>query len=193
MSDPVEPLIVDLLEWIGRAPRPYAELIEAWRGGDETAAAQLVQRHADPLARYLAAAGALDDVDDLVQETFFRAFRRIAGFRGGASFRTWVIAIGANALKDARRRVRRRPELPLETDEIPDARGDQHGELVGKELEARLEKCVTRLPRMQRDVFLLRAQQEMEYEDIAKALGTTVGAARVHYHHALKRLKERLE
>jgi RNA polymerase sigma-70 factor (ECF subfamily) len=46
---------------------------------------------------------------------------------------------------------------------------------------------------MQRDVFLLRAQQGMEYEDIAVALGTTVGAARVHYHHAVKRLKKAVE
>jgi DNA-directed RNA polymerase specialized sigma24 family protein len=46
---------------------------------------------------------------------------------------------------------------------------------------------------MQRDVFLLRAQQGLEYEDIALALGTTVGAARVHYHHAAKRLKKAVE
>lgn len=170
-----------------------AELIEAWRGGDETAAAELVHRHAQAVARYLAAAGAGDDVEDLVQETFFRAFRKIAGFRGGASFRTWVIAIGSNALKDTRRRFRRRPVVPLETDEIPDERGDPHADLVGKDLETRLGQCVTQLPPMQRDVFLLRAQQGMEYEDIAGALGTTVGAARVHYHHALKRLKDWLQ
>jgi RNA polymerase sigma-70 factor (ECF subfamily) len=46
------------------------------------------------------------------------------------------------------------------------------------------------LPRLQREVFLLRAQQGMEYDDIAAALDTTPGAARVHYHHAVKRLKE---
>jgi len=46
------------------------------------------------------------------------------------------------------------------------------------------------LPRLQREVFLLRAQQGLEYEEIAAALATTPGAARVHYHHAVKRLKE---
>jgi RNA polymerase sigma-70 factor (ECF subfamily) len=46
------------------------------------------------------------------------------------------------------------------------------------------------LTRLQRDVFLLRAQQGCEYEEIAAALATTPGAARVHYHHAVKRLKE---
>jgi RNA polymerase sigma-70 factor (ECF subfamily) len=57
----------------------------------------------------------------------------------------------------------------------------------------RLEAGLARLPRLQREVFLLRAQQGLEYEDIAAALGTTPGAARVHYHHAVKRLKEFLE
>ena len=167
-----------------------ASLIEAWRRGDEAAAAELVKRHAYAVARYLSAAGARDDVEDLVQETFFRAFRSIDGYRGGASFRTWVIAIGSNALKDAHRRFRRRPVVPLEGEEIPDAHSDPHADLLGRELEDRVQSCVQQLPRMQRDVFLLRAQQGMKYEDIAAALDTTEGAARVHYHHALKRLKE---
>lgn len=174
-------------------PPSDADLIAAWRRGDETAATQLVKRHAHALARYLSAAGAGSDVDDLVQETFFRAFRGIDGYKGGAGFRTWVIAIGSNALKDAHRRQRRRPAVPLESDDIPDERADPHAELLGRDLEERVRGCVQRLPRMQRDVFLLRAQQGMEYDDIAAALDTTVGAARVHYHHALRRLREWLE
>src|SRR5437773_1117256 len=55
-----------------------------------------------------------------------------------------------------------------------------------------LEADVEQLPRMQREVFLLRAQQGFEYEEIAAALGTTPGAARVHYHHAARRLKEHM-
>jgi RNA polymerase sigma-70 factor (ECF subfamily) len=166
-----------------------AELIAAWRRGDEASAAELVRRHARALARFLSASGAGDEVDDLVQETFFRAFRNIDGFRGGASFRTWVMAIGSNALKDLRRRLRRRPVVALDDRDIPD-RADPHAEVVTGELERRLEGAIGRLPPMQRNVFLLRAQQGLEYEDIAEALGTTVGAARVHYHHAVRRLKK---
>jgi len=165
-----------------------AELIEAWRRGDEAAAAELVRRHARAVARYLSAAGAGDEVEDLVQETFYRAFRKIDGFRGGASFRTWVMAIGSNALKDRRRSHRRRPVVPLEDREIAGS-ADPHQELVTRELAARLQAEIAELPRMQRDVFLLRAQQGLEYEEIASTLGTTVGAARVHYHHAVQRLK----
>ena len=170
-----------------------AALIEAWRQGDESAAAELVRRHARPVARFLAAAGAGDDVEDLVQETFFRAFNRIETFRGGASFRTWVMTIGSNQLKDLRRRERRRPVIPLETDQIPDEHRDPHRLMLGRDMEATLAEGVKGLPRMQRDVFLLRAQQGLEYEHIATALGTTVGAARVHYHQATKRLKALLE
>ena len=53
-----------------------------------------------------------------------------------------------------------------------------------------MREGLARLPSLQREVFLLRVQQGSAYEEIAAALGTTPGAARVHYHHAVKRLKE---
>jgi RNA polymerase sigma-70 factor (ECF subfamily) len=64
---------------------------------------------------------------------------------------------------------------------------------VAGETEGRLAVGLTRLPRMQREVFLLRAQQGLEYAEIAVALETSAGAARVHYHHAVRRLKELLQ
>lgn len=170
-----------------------ADLIRAWRRGEEPAAAELVRRHGRALARYLSAAGGGEDVDDLVQETFFRAFRRIDGFRGTASFRTWLVAIGSNALRDLRRQHVRRPVVVLEDSDVRDERSDPHDATVARDLERLLEEAVRQLPEMQRDVFLLRAQQGMEYDEIADALETSVGAARVHYHHAVKRLKKALE
>ena len=131
--------------------------------------------------------------EDLVQETFLRAFRRIETFKGASSFRTWLMTIGSNILKDAWRRRARRPVVALEDREIVDQASDPQSEAVAEDLAARLGACVRNLPRLQRDVFLLRAQQGMQYEEIAGALGTTPGAARVHYHHAIKRLKARLK
>jgi RNA polymerase sigma-70 factor (ECF subfamily) len=175
-------------------PRTDAELIAAWVKGDEAAAAELVHRHASAVARFLGAAGGRDDVEDLVQETFFRAFRKIETFRGTASFRTWLFAIGANALKDLRRRGRRRQVIPLaDADrEVADPRADPLGDVVERGLLERLREAVPKLPPMQRNVFLLRAQQGLEYDEIAAALGTSSGAARVHYHQAVKRLKAAL-
>ena len=171
-----------------------AALIAAWLGGDEQAAAELVRRHARALAGFLAAAGALEaDLDDLVQETLIRAFRSLGRFRGQCQFRTWLLAIGGNALKDAVRRAKRRggPGSVLPLDEAMQAKGgDPHEEAVADETEGRLKAGLAELSPLQREVFLLRAQQGMEYDDIAHALGTTPGAARVHYHHAVRRLKE---
>src|SRR5258705_399150 len=105
---PAEPVAADPTD---------AALIAAWRGGDEPAAAQLVRRHARALARFLAGAGALPaDVDDLVQETFIRAFRALGRFRGQCQFRTWLMTIGGNVLKDAHRRSRRARGVPLDGD-----------------------------------------------------------------------------
>src|SRR5437867_11833775 len=85
-----------------------AALIAAWQGGDEQAAAELVRRHARALARFLMGGGAPDvELDDLVQETFIRAFRAVGKFRGQCRFRTWLLTIGGNVLKDAHRRAKR--------------------------------------------------------------------------------------
>jgi RNA polymerase sigma-70 factor, ECF subfamily len=174
------------------APASDAALIAAWQRGDEQAATKLVRRHARALARFLAGAGAPDaDVDDLVQDTFIRAFRSLDRFRGDCQFRTWVLTIGGNVLKDAGRRAARTKVIPLD-EELATRDGDPHAEAEAGEAAERLREELGRLPRMQREVFLLRAQQGLEYAEIATALGTSEGAARVHYHHAQKRLKESL-
>jgi RNA polymerase sigma-70 factor (ECF subfamily) len=169
------------------------ELIGVWQNGDESAAAELVRRHAEPLGRFLAAAGAGEEVEDLVQDTMLRAFRRIETFRGGSSFRTWLMTIGSNLLKDSWRQRKRRPVVPLDDRDVIDEGSDPHGEAVADDVATRLGECLRTLPRMQRDVFLLRAQQGLEYAEIANAVGSTAGAARVHYHHAIKRLKKLLD
>src|SRR2546427_4173482 len=170
-----------------------AVLIAAWQGGDEQAAAELVRRHARALARFLAAAGAPEaDLDDLVQETFIRAFRAVGRFRGQCQFRTWLLTIGGNVLKDAARRFRQVRVVPLD-DELRSRDGDPHETAVADETEGRLREGLERLPHMQREGFLLRAQQGLGYEEIAAALGTSPGAARGHYHHAVRRLEEALE
>ena len=166
------------------------DLVAAWCGGDERAAAELVRRHTAALTRYLAGAGAATaEVEDLVQETFFKAFRGLDGWRGGGSLRGWLFRIASNLLKDRFRQNKGRVFLEITDQDLPD-HSDPAGELAASEAEQRLKEGLGRLPHMQREVFLLRVQQGMEYEDIAGVLGTTPGAARVHYHHAVKRLKE---
>ncbi len=164
-------------------------LIARFQGGDEQAAAELVHRHTAALARFLAVQGAPDDeLDDLVQDAFFKAFRGIGGFRGGSSFRTWLLTIGGNVLKDRQRQWKRRHIVELMPD-VADPGADPQGEADASAAAERLQEGLGKLARLQREVFLLRAQQGAEYPDIAASLGISEGAARVHYHHAVKRLK----
>ncbi len=175
------------------SPRSDAALVAAYRSGDEAAAAALVTRHGSALGRYLYAAGAAaSDVEDLVQEAFFRAFRALDSWRGDASFRGWLFRIGSNLRKDQYRKNAGRVYLSIEDQDVADY-SDPLGEVGASDMEERLRRGLRLLPRLQREVFLLRAQQGMEYEEICRALGTTPGAARVHYHHAVKRLKELMQ
>jgi RNA polymerase sigma-70 factor (ECF subfamily) len=169
------------------------ELIARYLAGDEQAAAELVRRHTAPLARFLAIQGAPEgDLEDLVQDVLFRAFRGLGGFRGGASFRTWLLSIGANLVKDRRRQWKKRVMVELAPD-VPDRSADPAGEAEAGWTAARLLEELGRLPRLQREVFLLRAQQGLEYREIAAGLDISEGSARVHFHHAVKRLKERVQ
>jgi len=175
------------------APAPAVaadgDLIAQYLAGEEQAAAELVRRHATALARYLAAQGAPDEeLEDLTQETLFKAFRSLATFRGGASFRTWLLAIGGNVLKDRRRQWRRTQVVELSPD-LRDPSGDPGAHAEAEWAAERLQEGIGKLARLQREVFLMRAQQGLGYDEIASGLGITEGAARVHYHHAVKRLK----
>src|SRR5687767_2206926 len=84
------------------------ELIARWKGGDQRAATALVARHADSLSRFAASFGEHEEVDELVQDTFVRAFASIDGFRGESSFRTWLFTIERRLLLDRRRAEKRR-------------------------------------------------------------------------------------
>src|SRR4051812_41289381 len=87
-----------------------AELIARWKAGDERAATELVERHAGALARFAVSSGERNEIDELVQDTFVRAFASLAGFRGESSFRTWLFTIERRLLLDRRRSEKRRKD-----------------------------------------------------------------------------------
>src|SRR5919199_1547898 len=169
------------------------ELIARWQAGDERAAAALVARHAPALARFAASAGAGAEVDELVQDTFVRAFASLDTFRGESSLRTWLFTIERRLLLDRKRAARRRqPEVELQ--EVDAVTGEDPLEAaVATEAQARLRLAVERLTPTQREVFALRVAEGLSYREIAEAVGTTEGAARVHYHNAMRAVKEFLD
>jgi RNA polymerase sigma-70 factor (ECF subfamily) len=173
-------------------PSTDLELIARWKAGDERAATSLVARHAPALARFAASLGQRVDVDEVVQDTFVRAFGSIDSFRADSSLRTWLFTIERRLILDRRRAERRRRDDTSVDDVDAATEFDPLDEMVAEEAQARVKRAVERLSRLQREVFLLRVNEGLSYKEIAEVLGSTEGAARVHYHNAMRAVKESL-
>lgn len=169
------------------------ELIEAWKKGDGRAATRLVGRHSQALARFAVSSGEREGIEELVQDTFVRAFASLDSFRNESSLRTWLFTIERRLMLDRRRAERR----DRETVAIEDA--DQVSEygaldaLIADEVQERVRRSLDALSPTQREVFTLRVQQGLSYKEIARIVDSTEGAARVHYHNAIRTVKEFLK
>ena len=169
-----------------------AALIARWRSGDERAANALVERHAQGIARFVASLGERDEVEEVVQDTFVRAFGSLDSFRGESSFRTWLLTIARNLVRDRQRgRRRARVFVEIQDDDVATS-SNALEDAVAVESEIRLRKAVQELSPLQRSVFTLRVTEGMSYREIAIAVGSTEGAARVHYHNAMRAIRERI-
>ena len=165
-------------------------LIERWREGDQRAATAIVERHAQALARFAVRLGVTEDVDEVVQDTFVRAFSALDGFRSESSLRTWLFTIERRLVIDRRRSSARRGREVEVEDEHAASGYDALDVLVANEASQRMILAIKALTRMQRDVFTLRVQEGRSYKEIADILESTEGAARVHYHNAMRAVKE---
>ncbi len=169
-------------------------LIERWTAGDEQAATALVARHAPALARYAVRLGMADEASELVQDTFIRAFGALAAFRSESSLRTWLFTIQRRLVIDRRRATARRgQELDIEEAAYASTEYDALDAMVADETSVRVTKALASLTRMQREVFVLRVQEGRSYKEIAEILDSSEGAARVHYHNAMRAVKEFLD
>ncbi|NUO37134.1 MAG: RNA polymerase sigma factor [Gemmatimonadaceae bacterium] len=169
------------------------DLVARWKGGDQRAATRLVERHAEAVTRFVRSLGARQEIEDVVQETFVRAFGSIDGFRGESSLRTWLFTIARRLVLDHRRSDRRRGEQVGVHDADVRTEFDALDAVLADETEQRMRAAVDRLTPTQREVFVLRVGEGMSYKEIADSVGTTEGAARVHYHNAMRAIKELLD
>jgi RNA polymerase sigma-70 factor (ECF subfamily) len=168
-------------------------LIARWQSGDERAATILVDRHAPAVARFVASLGVREDVEDVVQETFVRAFQKLESFRGDSALRTWLCTIARNLVRDRARSLKfERRHVEIEEHHAATEHDPLDSAMAG-ETEERLMQAMDRLSPMQRQVFTLRVADGMAYKEIASAVGSTEGAARVHYHNAMRAIKEFLD
>ena len=168
------------------------ELIERWKRGDPRAATRLVGRHSQALARFAASSGEREGIEELVQDTFVRAFASLDSFRGESSLRTWLFTIERRLMLDRRRAERRsRETVPVEESDNVSEYGALDT-LIAEETQERVRRSLAALSPTQREVFTLRVQQGLSYKEIAEVVGSTEGAARVHYHNAIEKVKELL-
>lgn len=153
---------------------------------------ELVSRHHGSVFRV--ALGILKDEDgasDVAQEAFLKAFRGLEGFRGDASFKTWLLTITANEAKGALRKAGRRKELALETIGPIGSNEESVDDAMEREEDgARIKALLEELPEKQKQAVTLRIFEELSFREIGAIIGSSEGAARVNYHHGIRRLRE---
>ncbi len=169
-----------------------AVLIALAREGDRAAQDALIRRYADDV--YRVTLRFLEDRDlaqDAAQDTFVNALNGLHGFRGDASFKTWILRIAVNASKTLGRRRTRRREIPIVAAESEPAGGRDVAEALAAQMAGtKLERLLHMLPPKQRMAVTLRVQSGMSYIDIGNAIDCSEGSARVNYHLGIKRLRE---
>jgi RNA polymerase sigma-70 factor (ECF subfamily) len=171
------------------------------RTGDAEAFRQLVERHSRPIFRVAyRMTGNQHDADDVVQETFLRAYRQLDSFEERANFSTWVHRIAINCSLDFMRvRGRHGKHLvPVNDDEHPQrelaSEAPQPDRLVlSAELQQHVSQALERLSGNERTAFVLRHFEGMPVEEIGRTLGIQVSAAKHTIFRAVKKLREALE
>ncbi|MFO7923402.1 MAG: sigma-70 family RNA polymerase sigma factor [Bacteroidales bacterium] len=135
-----------------------------------------------------------DDTDDLLQNTFMKAWKGLENFREESQLYTWLYRIATNEALSFLKEKRKKyfiPMVDVEKELSSGLEGDSY--FNGEELQLRLQKAILKLPEKQRLVFNMRYFDEMKYEDMAGILDTSVGALKASYHHAAKKIENMLK
>ena len=174
-----------------------SEVVARVVAGDAALFEILMRRHNQRL--YRVARGILGEhaeAEDAMQETYVRAFRELASFRGEAAFSTWLTRI---AVHESLARVRKRRHLVAvdhhHLPERPDhsAAANPESAAGNRELRAAIHQAVEQLPDALRAVFVLREVEELSTEEVAKSLGISRENVRVRLHRANALLRQRLD
>ena len=186
---------------LGRHPaarHPDRALQDLWvdrlRHGDAEALREVVQAFGERLTSVVA--GILRDhdaVEDVVQETFTKAYYRIHAFHGGSSLYTWLYRVAVNAAKDYIKSRKRRPASSLDElatrATLPTAERPPLEGLERRELRLRVHAAIDCLPHRFRTVLALREIEGMAYNEIAEVLGLSLGTVESRLFRARKRLR----
>ena len=133
-----------------------------------------------------------EDASDLSQEVFLRAYRGLRSFRGQSSLATWLYRIGVNVCLN-RVSAKKLQSESIDDRQFVDERAESAPErLLKHERSARVRAAIAQLPRKQRATLVLRMYHEMSHQEIADVLGSSVGAVKANFFHALGNLKKLL-
>jgi RNA polymerase sigma-70 factor (ECF subfamily) len=182
------------------------ELVRLAQAGDVDAFGELVERHRRAVFRAaLAAVGSATEADDVAQDAFVTAWRKLAGFRGESQFRTWLLSITWRKAIDRRKGITRWLKLVAtpSKDDAGDSEFDmmdrvasldrrQDISLEAEELQGQIRKLITTLPRKLREALLLAGSGEHTYDEISEMLGTPVGTVKWRVAEARRVLKRKL-
>jgi RNA polymerase sigma-70 factor (ECF subfamily) len=169
-------------------------LVEACLSGRAGAFDLIVERHRRSVYQLCYRfVGNHEDASDLSQDVFLRAYRGLRNFRGQSSLATWLYRIGVNVCLN---RVGSKSPLgskseSIESHQLIDDRVESPAESVLRDERAvRVRKAIEQLPRKQRATLVLRMYHEMSHQEIAEVLGSSPGAVKANFFHALGNLKK---
>ena len=132
-----------------------------------------------------------DDANDVLQNTFMKAWTNIDNFRGDAKLSTWLYKIAINESITFVNKKKVMNQLSLDDDEsflVNQLESDEWFD--GDQAQINLQKAIASLPEKQRLVFNLRYYDEMKYDQMSEILGTSEGALKASYHHAVKKIEQ---
>jgi RNA polymerase sigma-70 factor (ECF subfamily) len=173
-----------------------AELVHRARNGESEAFDEIVERHKGAVFRAaLAALRNREDAEDVTQETFMTAFRKLETFRGESQLRTWLSRIAWNRSMDQRRKGRFRSFLHLDapdTAELASPEADPERATLAASVHARVKREIDRLPEHLRDTLLLASTGDLDYASIAEMLGVREGTVKSRVSEARAMLRTTL-
>jgi RNA polymerase sigma-70 factor (ECF subfamily) len=133
-----------------------------------------------------------EDASDLSQDVFLRAYRGLRSFRGQSSIGTWLYRIGVNVCLN-RVGAKTLPSESIDDRQFVDTRSESASDgVLRAERAGRVRAAIAELPRKQRATLILRMYHELSHQEIADVLGSSVGAVKANFFHALGNLKKRL-
>ena len=169
-------------------------LVAAFLAGSQEAFAVIVNRHQRTVYQVCYRfVRNHEDAADLAQDVFVRAFKGLKHFKGDSSLGTWLYRVGVNCCLNRLAVKRPRTESIDATQHVDHKREDPLGAVVRGQKAAEVRRAISQLPPKQRATLLLRVYQDLSHEEIANILGSSVGATKANFFHALGNLKRLLK